>query len=86
MSENVAAEIFSTLRRYSRPKDPLSLSILSFIIALANHEVQEELRKDKTQKSKTVTVSEYSKVILQSQDIFHGKWPTIIPSFFTTTV
>jgi len=26
-----------------------------------------------------------AKVILQAQDIFHGKTPTIIPSFFTAT-
>jgi len=26
------------------------------------------------------------KVILQAQNIFHGKWPTIILSFFTAIV
>jgi len=42
----VAAEIFLMYRKYSRPKDPLSLSILSCIVALANHEEFSEKGKN----------------------------------------
>jgi len=51
---------------------------------LANREVQEFSEKgQKPKEARLLHEVSIPKVILQAQDIFHGKWSMIISSFFT---
>jgi len=54
---------------------------------LANHEVQELLseQRAKPKEARLLCKVSIAKVILQAQDIFCGKLPMIILSFFTAT-
>jgi len=55
---------------------------------LANCEVQEEFieKGQNPKEARPLHKVSIGKVILQAQDIFSGKWPMIIPSFFTATM